>query len=299
MYHFPEGFQLQAFAQPSSTLKAESAAIQLRAVSKTFKNREVYTLPSYVLFIPLLGKKIFYAQQQAYPVEVGDLLFVRQGAPISCDLVRLDQGLFEAIMFYMQPEFIREVLHKYQIQLKRSPAETQDLCTVKVTPLLKNCIESLLPLYMQRPRHVEVLIQLKMEELLLTLLDSEPEQAGALLNLLAGASQPELQPYLELIEQCLAEPLSVDEMALRLHLSPSAFKNNFKQHFGQPPAQFMLEKRLQRARQMLENSEQSITEIGLANGFESTSHFIQCFKKSFGKTPRQARLAYQQQSAQP
>ena len=291
MYRFPEGFLLSAFGSAAQELQGPSALIQLRSVSKTFKNREVYTLPNYVLFIPLLGQKIFYAQAQAYPVEAGEVLFIRPQAPISCDLVRLDQGCFEALMFFMEPEFIRQILQKYQIHLKPAAGQMQDICKVIVTPLLQNCIESLLPLYVQRPKHAEALIQVKMEELLLSLLESEDDQAQALFALLAGAGKSELQSYLELIEHCLAEPMTVEQMAHKLHQSPSLFKKEFKRHFGMPPAQYILEKRLERAAQMLRLSDQSMTEVGLANGFESTSHFIQCFKKRFGCTPRQYKMS--------
>jgi AraC family transcriptional regulator, exoenzyme S synthesis regulatory protein ExsA len=288
LYRFPEGFLVSNFGQAAQELTAASALIQLRSVSKTFKNREVYTLPNYVLFIPLLGQKIFYAQAKALAVEAGDVLFIRRNAPISCDLTRLDQGRFEALMFYIEPEFIAAILQKYQIHLKAIP-RVQDLCALKVTPLLKNCIESLLPLYLHTAKHAEALIQLKMEELLLHLL--EGEEADPLLALLASASQSELHPYLELIENCLAEPMTIEQMAQALHQSPTAFKKEFKRIFGLPPAQYLLEKRLERAAQMLNFSEQSITEIGLANGFESTSHFIQAFKKRFAATPRQYKMS--------
>lgn len=289
MYQFPPGFLLEKYSSPSSTLEGVNSRVQLRSVRKTFKNTESYTVPRDILFIPLLGQKIFYTQGEAYPVSPGELLFIRKNAPLKCDLVALEQGRYEAIMFHLERDFIVEVLHKYQIELPATPQHPQNLSKMQVTPLLKSSIESLLPLYIHSSSHKSALTQIKMEELLLNMLDSPNEERHPFLNLLASNTDPEHQAYLELIERCVVEPMNVNEMSQALHKSPTVFKKEFKHYFKQSPAQYILTQRLDRAEALLLKSDLPITQIGFDCGFESTSHFIQTFKKKRGQTPGQLR----------
>lgn len=286
-YHLPENFHLENYAQG---LKAPSAQVALRTVSKTFKNKERYTVPCFVLFIPLRGQKIFYQDGHAFPVEAGQLLLIRAGARLSCDLSRLDDGHFEALMFQMHENFITEVLHKYTPVQKPptlSANTPQDLCAVTVTPLLKSCIESLLPFFDPSITGPTALIQLKMEELLLHLLHLHTEDKADVYVLLAEALNPDRAAYLRLVQQALESPMSIEKMARAMHQSPTTFKKNFKQNLGQPPAQYLQNKRLEEAHYLLRSTDQSITEIGLQCGFESPSHFIQVFKRKYKITPGQ------------
>lgn len=312
-YHLPAGFSMQEHAQ-GQKLGADRAQIQLRSISKTFKNKERYTVPDYLLFIPLAGQKVFYHGPQQLEVEAGNLLLIRAGARLSCDLTRLDEGRFEALMFQMDAAFIARVLDQYQ---RACPPQTafpelgtpQDLCQITVNPLLKSSIESLLPFFMDPSAHYQMLIQLKMEELLLHLLHlphlprlPHPEDlervpgqnstdSTAVFSLLAEVCSPERNAYLELINHCLHTPLSIEQMAQRVHQSPTTFKKTFKQYFQQPPAQYLQHKRLEEAHYLLRNTTDSITDVGFACGFESTSHFIQAFKRKYNQTPGQLRKA--------
>ncbi|HEY9840541.1 MAG TPA: helix-turn-helix transcriptional regulator [Candidatus Obscuribacterales bacterium] len=286
MYHFPAGFRAEACR---NDLDAESASILLRTVHETFKNREAYVISNYYLFIVLKGKKVFHVtadvasgEESGISVEPGQALLIRKGACLSCEIERLDEGAFEAVMFLMDEPFIAAVLQKYAISVPQG-LSSRSLCRLDVAPYFQACIESLLPYFMQRsPRH-QALIQLKMEELLLNLLESE--QLPQLLGVLADAALSRRGPYLELIESWIAAPQTIEQMAASLHQSPTAFKQEFKQLFGQPPAQYLQEKRLERAHQLILTSQQSMTQIALATGFESQSHFTQVFRRRYGCTP--------------
>jgi AraC family transcriptional regulator, exoenzyme S synthesis regulatory protein ExsA len=287
-YTLPEGFTPESLQR---NLGTDSALIQLRSVSKTFKNKERYTVPGYLLFITLQGQKVFYEGARSFPVQAGDLLLLRAGARVSCDLTRLDTGRFEAVMFQMEPRFIADVLHKYQLGVEATPslpsASPQDLCRIAVSPLLKSSIESLLPFFLSASSQHTLLLQLKLEELLLHLLHLEPAQQEPVIALLQEVHFPERHAYLALIQQCLHEPLTIEEMARAVHQSPTVFKQKFKQWFKLPPAQYLQEKRLEEAHYLLRNSHQSITDIAFACGFGSASHFIQVFKGKYKQTPGQ------------
>lgn len=286
MYHFPSGFETAACR---NDLDAETATIRLRSVRETFSEREAFIVPAYYFFIVLKGQKLFYQGTHELSVEPGQVLLIRKGACVTCDVVRLDEGAFEAVMFLMDTDFIAEVLRKYAVAVP-VPLPEQSLCRIDVTPFLQGSIESLLPYFVSRaPRH-EGLIRLKMEELLLNLIEGGGHEV---LGVLGDAADSERQAYLAQLEHWIAEPVTIEQMAASLHQSPTAFKQGFKKRFGQPPAQYLQEKRLERAYQQVLTSNESMTQIALATGFESLSHFIQVFRKRYGQTPGQVKKARQ------
>jgi AraC family transcriptional regulator len=96
----------------------------------------------------------------------------------------------------------------------------------------------------------------------------------------------------ETIEDRLAEPLSLVELAQSVRLSPRHFTRAFKESFGQPPHHYQLSRRIERAKVLLGDKTLSITEIGIALGFADTSAFSTTFRRLAGGSPRDYRRAF-------
>ncbi|MFC0170660.1 GlxA family transcriptional regulator [Pseudoduganella danionis] len=104
-----------------------------------------------------------------------------------------------------------------------------------------------------------------------------------------GALQPRLSEAVTLMETNLEEPLSTDDIANLVGLSRRQLERLFKQYLGSLPSRYYLELRLQRARQLLLETNHSIVQVGLMCGFSSGSHFSTAFGALFGNTPREER----------
>lgn len=104
-----------------------------------------------------------------------------------------------------------------------------------------------------------------------------------------GASQPKLSEAVTLMEANIEEPLATDEIATLVGLSRRQLDRLFKQHLAAVPSRYYLELRLQRARQLLLESNHSIVQVGLLCGFSSGSHFSTAYGTMFGLTPREQR----------
>jgi len=90
----------------------------------------------------------------------------------------------------------------------------------------------------------------------------------------------------DLIEQQLGEPLSVERLAREVDLSPQHFSRVFRNTFEQTPHAFLLSKRIDAAcRTLGAEPERPISDIALAYGFSSQAHFTRCFKEFKGATP--------------
>ncbi len=104
-----------------------------------------------------------------------------------------------------------------------------------------------------------------------------------------GLAPRALCTVLEYIETHLAEPLLLSDLAEQAALSEYHFARMFRQSMGVAPHQFVMQRRMIRAKALLLHSNQSLTSIALACGFNSASHFSNRFKAAIGLTPSQLR----------
>jgi AraC family transcriptional regulator len=105
---------------------------------------------------------------------------------------------------------------------------------------------------------------------------------------LAGGLPPrKLSKALRYIHQHLAEEVSLGAIATHLNMSQFYFCRLFKQSMGVTPYQYLLQQRIERAKQLLLQDELSIAEVALEVGFANQSHFCVRFKRWVGMSPKQ------------
>ncbi|WP_070883486.1 helix-turn-helix domain-containing protein [Phytopseudomonas seleniipraecipitans] len=94
-----------------------------------------------------------------------------------------------------------------------------------------------------------------------------------------------LQRVVELMNQRLAEPFSLAELANAAQLSEYHFSRLFKRATGTSPSQYFIRLRAARAKQLLLKTDRSVIDIGMEVGYSSPSHFSQVFRREIGVTP--------------
>ncbi len=92
-----------------------------------------------------------------------------------------------------------------------------------------------------------------------------------------------------LLKRC-AEPLSVEALAAELGVSYSYFRRIFKLETGTSPKQYVMSARIQRACDLLDNTDKSIKEIAGLLGFNSAFHFSAQFSDMLGRSPTRWRV---------
>jgi len=104
-----------------------------------------------------------------------------------------------------------------------------------------------------------------------------------------GNSQPKLTEAVSLMEANIEEPLSTDDIAYYVGVSRRQLERLFKQYLNTVPSKYYLELRLNRARQLLQQTSKSIVQIGLACGLSRGPHFSSSYRNHFNITPREER----------
>jgi AraC family transcriptional regulator len=110
-----------------------------------------------------------------------------------------------------------------------------------------------------------------------------------------GMAPHKLRKAIALIDHCLSDEeegrVALRVVARAVAMSYFHFSRAFKQSMGMTATNYIAERRIERAKKMLEETELPISEIALRSGFSSQSHFTTAFRRLAGATPKAFRAA--------
>lgn len=124
------------------------------------------------------------------------------------------------------------------------------------------------------------------QTLTLHLLKNYSNAASVRENTNGGLSGYKLRRVQEFINTNLEEDLSLAELAEVADLSQFHFARAFRRSTGQTPQQYLMQQRIERAKQLLEKEDLPIVEVSLRAGFKNQSHFTTLFRKFTKFTPK-------------
>lgn len=105
------------------------------------------------------------------------------------------------------------------------------------------------------------------------------------------AAPPELERLQQFVEFHMREPVSLCDLAEFAKLSPATVGRLFRKHLKTTPVTWILQVKMERARQLMRTRRLNVTEVAHAVGFTDPYYFSKCFRKITGRSP----LAYRKQ----
>jgi transcriptional regulator GlxA family with amidase domain len=104
------------------------------------------------------------------------------------------------------------------------------------------------------------------------------------------AEQSAMQPVIDYINANLEKPLPVNGLAEIVGLSRAHFSRSFAESEGVPPAEYVLQQRLQRAAKLLTKADfLPVKEVSIMCGFDDPNYFAKVFRRVYGITPTEFR----------
>lgn len=241
----------------------------------------------------LSGDVKFFVADQTYQVKNGSLLVFNH-----TDLHRSVSPpgtYYERIVLHFAPEHIQGL----------SSSETNLLgCFVNRTPEFSHCIQlhsaqsdallSLLDkvtLYQGKECFgSDVYRKIALAEILLYVNELYSTSAG-MQPLKPAPEMKRVLPMLQFIQEHLHEDLSLERLAKAFYISKFHINHIFKKATGFTPNEYIIHRRIIKARELLKQRELSIQRVGESVGFNNNSHFIRTFKALVGASPKQYSLA--------
>ena len=104
-----------------------------------------------------------------------------------------------------------------------------------------------------------------------------------------GVRHPKLSGVIQMMEQNIEEPISPAALARDVGMSTRQLERLFRRYLNRSPKRYYMELRLQKARNLLMQTDMSVINVALACGFASPSHFSKCYRSHYNTTPYRER----------
>ncbi len=104
-----------------------------------------------------------------------------------------------------------------------------------------------------------------------------------------GVRHPKLSQVIQMMESNIEEPISPSILAKDVGMSTRQLERLFRRYLDRSPKRYYMELRLQKARNLLMQTDMSIINVALACGFASPSHFSKCYRAHYETTPYRER----------
>ncbi len=104
-----------------------------------------------------------------------------------------------------------------------------------------------------------------------------------------GVRHPKLAQVIQMMEQNIEEPISPSLLAREVGMSTRQLERLFRRYLNRSPKRYYMELRLQKARNLLLQTDMSVINVALACGFASPSHFSKCYRAHYNTTPYRER----------
>ncbi|MGR3435578.1 MAG: GlxA family transcriptional regulator [Shimia sp.] len=106
-----------------------------------------------------------------------------------------------------------------------------------------------------------------------------------------GVRHPKLSQVIQEMEANIEEPISPSILAKEVGMSTRQLERLFRRYLNRSPKRYYMELRLQKARNLLMQTDMSVINVALACGFTSPSHFSKCYRAHYNTTPYRERGA--------
>ncbi|EDZ45341.1 GlxA family transcriptional regulator [Leisingera daeponensis] len=104
-----------------------------------------------------------------------------------------------------------------------------------------------------------------------------------------GVRHPKLSMVIQMMEANIEEPISPSILAQDVGMSTRQLERLFRRYLNRSPKRYYMELRLQKARNLLMQTDMSVINVALACGFASPSHFSKCYRAHYDTTPYRER----------
>ena len=199
-------------------------------------------------------------------------------------------GMYEAVAVHFHPDVLRKI---YANELpsfltNRKKKLQNNMALVNSSIPIDKYVEDIL-FYFEHPELAnEDILILKTKEIILLLMQTK--DAPNVLEILENLYSERTVDFKTIIEAHIFSEISLTEYAQLTNMSLSSFKRKFKSIYQTTPSNYIQQIRLEKSKEFLTISDQSIGDIAYECGYKTISHFSKKFKENYGISPSEFRL---------
>jgi AraC family transcriptional regulator, exoenzyme S synthesis regulatory protein ExsA len=220
-------------------------------------------------------------------IQAEESVLLRCGNYFSNAIQKHSAKTCEVYAVHLYPDILKELYKNEFPNFIKSDAHKPYIRKIEKQGVITHFIQNL-DFYFENPNLVtDDLLKLKIKELILLLLQTD--HAENIITLISHLFNPRQAGLFEVVEAHLYSSISIVDLARLTGRSLSTFKRDFETQFCDTPANYIKEKKLEKALELLQSTELSVSEICFEVGFQDSSHFTKTFKQKFNQTPSEYR----------
>jgi AraC family transcriptional regulator len=208
--------------------------------------------------------------------------------PAGQGITRVLKGRPEVLLVCLPPHFVRELAE----EINFGAANGELVPRLAVTDQVVYRLGRLLLDEASGEAPARLMVETLTRALAIRLLQSHssaaPRRPEAPICMPGGGK---LRRVIEYMRTHMDESLSLSQLANLSGLSPSQFTRSFRAAMGKPPHNYLIDLRIEKARDLLERTDLPVIEVGMQCGFAQPNHFATTFRKVVGLAPRAWRVA--------
>ena len=227
-----------------------------------------------------VGKKQVHFAGTSVAVNKAQSLVLKKGNWLWTELLDTD-AIYYCKLFFFSEKILKEFLEKHSSNKDLIKDETPYFI-IKNDAYITSYLNSLSAIGKAPRESIETLLSVKFHELLLYLINKYGRSFEVYLHSLIVK---ETSPFKKIIESKIQSSLKLGEIAFLCNMSLSTFKRHFIEEYKVSPGKWLKDKRLQKAKDLLEQGDLKPSDIYLDFGYNNLSNFSVAFKNKFGFNP--------------
>lgn len=245
----------------------------------------LHSHPFSELFYVVNGQGTFIAEDTEFPVKKNDMVIINPhvrhtekslpGAPLDYIVLGI-----EGLSFAFE-----KIAAARSGESAQAPSGTASKYNVSKTNVC-TCLNLMLEEVSRQEEDYETVCQNLLEVLLISMLRSGSLSVVPDNSRLLNRECTQIKNYLD---ANYSETITLDSLAALTHMNKYYLAHTFTKYVGLSPINYLLQKRIQEGKSLLESTSYSIAQISDLLGFSSQSYFSQAFRKATGMTPMQYR----------
>ena len=237
----------------------------------------------HAIMIPIVGQKIITTKETKIDITSSNICFLYQNNYFLSKRVN-DNLKYKSIVLFFNDKFVLDFIKKYELKIeKKSEIELFNFDYDNFEEI-KTVIKSF-ENYLEKDFSA-VLLKLKIEELLLLVLEKNEKSLIEFFNKIVNTTKDRIK---YILESNLDLVDSFEDICSLTRQNPAKIRKYFKDEFNTTPKLWINEKRLEKATLLLKTTDNTISQISTFCGYSSTSWFISEFKKRYKLTPKDYR----------
>lgn len=138
-------------------------------------------------------------------------------------------------------------------------------------------------------RHGPELANRVADQMIYTTIRSDRDEQRLSIPTRIGVRHPKLANVIRMMEENIEEPVSPSLLSADVGMSTRQLERLFRRYLNRSPKRYYMELRLQKAKNLLMQTDMTVINVALACGFTSPSHFSKCYRAHFSTTPYRER----------